>query len=234
MAQTGSGGSPWTLRLGVAAAVAYVGGPLLAHLGVVPALAGFGLFGLGGLLGILAAVIGIVSGVRGRAAWGAVIPGAAIAVWFLLVASTSRGYPRINDISSDLAQPPQFVHAPTLSANHGRDMRHPGDEFAQQQRAGYPTLANLPLSLPADAAYQRVVQAARAMPGWEITRDDPAARSLEGTDTTWLFRFQDDFVIEVRQQGDGSMIAMRSKSRDGKGDIGANAHRIETFFAKLK
>jgi uncharacterized protein (DUF1499 family) len=206
----------------------------LAHVGAAPALAGFGLFALGGLLGITAAAIGIVSGVRGRATWGAVVPAAAIAVWFLVVAIGSRGYPPINDISSDLARPPQFVHAGTLPANQGRDMQHPGDSFAQQQHSGYPTLANKSVAKPIDAAYRDVLQSARAMPGWEITREDAAARTIEGIDTTWLFRFQDDFVIEVRPQGEGSEIAMRSKSRDGRGDIGANARRIEAFFATLK
>jgi len=38
----------------------------------------------------------------------------------------------------------------------------------------------------------------------------------------------------VRPRDGGSIVEMRSKSRDGKGDIGANAKRIESFFARLK
>ncbi len=59
-------------------------------------------------------------------------------------------------------------------------------------------------------------------------------RKIEGVDTSWLFRFKDDFVIEVRPDGaDGSLVHMRSKSRDGKGDVGANAKRIRAFFARV-
>ena len=113
-------------------------------------------------------------------------------------------------------------------------MAYPGPSFAEQQRAGYPELAPLPMAGSPDDVFKRVEAAARQMPTWQITRRDPAAHALEGVDTTALFQFQDDFVIEVRPQGSGSVVQMRSKSRDGKGDIGANAARINAFFAKLK
>jgi uncharacterized protein (DUF1499 family) len=72
------------------------------------------------------------------------------------------------------------------------------------------------------------------MPRWEITLSDESAGVIEGVDTTRLFHWRDDFVIRVRTTPDGySIIDMRSKSRDGKGDFGANAKRIQTFFDKL-
>ena len=48
------------------------------------------------------------------------------------------------------------------------------------------------------------------------------------------FSEADDFVIEVRPNGTGSIVQMRSKSRQGKGDVGANAARIKALFAKLR
>lgn len=236
MAQRASGVTRWTVRLGGAAIVAYIGGPLLAHLGVVPALGGFALFGLGGLLGLIAGVLGLIALARGAgaAALPGLIPGGVVAVWFVVTAAGGRGYPRINDITTNTQQPPQFVQAVSQPANAGRDMSYPGESFAQQQRAGYPTLVGLPMPGAPDEVYHRMVAAAKQMPTWQITRDDPAAHALEGIDTTRLFRFQDDFVIEVRSQNGGSIVEMRSKSRDGKGDIGANAKRIEAFFAQLK
>jgi uncharacterized protein (DUF1499 family) len=142
--------------------------------------------------------------------------------------------PPINDITTDMSSPPQFVKAGTLSANQGRDMKYPGNSFADQQRAGYPDLAPLQLNVPPAEAFKRVEAAAKQMPAWEITRVDAAAYALEGTATTRLFRFQDDFVVEVRPQASGSVVQMRSKSRDGKGDVGANAARIRAFFANLR
>ena len=43
---------------------------------------------------------------------------------------------------------------------------------------------------------------------------------------TRLFRFVDDVVIRVRPRGAGSVVDLRSNSRVGGGDLGANAERI--------
>ena len=58
---------------------------------------------------------------------------------------------------------------------------------------------------------------------------------LEATETSELFRFKDDFVVRIRPfQDGGSRIDVRSKSRDGKGDMGVNAKRIQAFFSRLR
>ena len=61
----------------------------------------------------------------------------------------------------------------------------------------------------------------------DFNQRTPAAGDL-------LNRNDHRFVIEVRPGDHGSVVAMRSKSRDGKGDIGANAKRIEALFAQLR
>jgi uncharacterized protein (DUF1499 family) len=78
--------------------------------------------------------------------------------------------------------------------------------------------------------------AAHTTPGWLIVYSDPATRTLEGLQLSNLFRFCDDFVIEVRPGPDGnsSLVEMRSRSRDGTGDFGVNYDRIKKFFAMLK
>jgi uncharacterized protein (DUF1499 family) len=224
----------WATRLAIGAVGAFVAGPVLAHFHILPALAGFGVFVLGGLLGVIAVVLGIVRVARGGGAGAGLAVGAVLTIAFLIVAAGGRNVPRINDITTDTAHPPQFVAAGSIAANHGRDMTYPGPSFAEQQRAGYPDLAPLKVAASPDEVYKRVVATAQQMPTWQITRNDATARALEGVDTTWLFRFQDDFVIEVQPQDGGSVVQMRSKSRDGKGDVGANAARIKAFFAKLR
>jgi len=39
----------------------------------------------------------------------------------------------------------------------------------------------------------------------------------------------DDISVRVRESGGGAVVDIRSKSRDGKGDMGANAARIRAF-----
>lgn len=215
-------------------------GPALAHFWIAAPFAGFVVFLVGVLFGVLAVVVGLLAlligpaGSRGGTLAGMAV-GLIVVVAVVLMLVTHRDIPRINDITTDTDTPPQFVNASTLPENAGRDMGYPGPSFAEQQKAGYPDLAPLVLAMPPDEAFKQVAAAARSMPNWVITREDASAHALEGYDTTRLFHFRDDFVIEVRPTPNGqSAVQMRSKSRDGKGDVGANAARIRAFFNRLK
>ena len=43
----------------------------------------------------------------------------------------------------------------------------------------------------------------------------------------------DDVVIRVAETPQGTRVDMRSKSRVGQSDLGANAERVRTFLAEL-
>ena len=228
--------STWLGRLAVLAVLV---GPALAHFELVAPLTGFVMFGAGLLLAVLCLLFGLVAlavgpaGTRG-ATGGGMLPGLLVILAVFVASGAGQSVPSINDITTDTANPPSFVHAGTLPENAGRNMAYPGEEFALQQREGYGEIAPAQLALPPDETFRRVAAAARSMDGWVITREDPSARAVEGYDTTWLFRFKDDFVIEVRDANGQSVVQMRSKSRNGKGDVGANAKRIRTFLGGLK
>lgn len=236
MADAGQGAGRLAIILGVVSAASFIGGPLLSTADIVQPMTGFALFALGGLLAIVTFITALVTAVRrGFAVAGpAFVLGLLVTGTFAIIAMPARQVPRINDISTDTVNPPQFIIAGTIPANAGRDMRYAGAELAQQQQAFYTDLAGLTLNMPPDAAFQQVLAAARQMPDWEVTRSDQATRTLEGVSTSKWFHFKDDFVIEVRPDGAGSVVQMRSKSRDGRSDIGANAARIRAFFDKLK
>lgn len=226
-------------RLSLVAAAAFVLGPVGAHFGLTKAMTGFLVFAVGGILGLASTVLGIIGALRNHgearsiASRGLVV-GGVVALIFLGLVMRGRNVPRINDMTTDTERAPKFTAAAALPENAGRDMAYPGPSFAEQQRKAYPDLAPLLLPVPPADAYAKVAKAAGEMPNWVIIRNDPNELILEGTDTTWLFRFQDDFVVEVRQDVAGSAVQMRSKSRNGQGDFGTNAARIRAFFAKLK
>lgn len=231
----GDTGGGWLRWLGLVSLVLFLAGPVSANQAMVPPLTGFILFVVGGLLGLVATVTGLVKGFRRglRTGRSGVILGIVPAAAFVWLTVGSRGYPPINDITTDLRNPPAFVHAPTLSANQGRDMTFPG-EFRDVIRTAYPDLE--PLHFPDSPAqvFARAEMLARGVPGWRITLVNGDALTFEGVATSELFHFQDDFVVRVRADEGGSRVDMRSKSRDGRGDIGANANRIRGFFAKLR
>jgi uncharacterized protein (DUF1499 family) len=106
-------------------------------------------------------------------------------------------------------------------------------EFKPIVREGYPKLSPLRVSVPPDEVFEKAVALAKEQPRWQVTAVDPQARTFEGVVETGIFRFRDDFVVRVRWLGDETRVDMRSKSRVGKGDLGANARRIEQFLQAL-
>jgi uncharacterized protein (DUF1499 family) len=220
--------------LGIVAAAAMVLGPALAYLHALPALGGFVVFALGGILALGVAIASLVQAARGRGitSGGALAIGAAAV--FVFAAARGAGVPRINDYTTDVADPPRFVHAGTLPANVGRDMSYP-PAFAAEQASCCTDLGPVELTVPPAQGLERVEAVARAMPDWEVTVVDAADGRVEAIATSGLFHFEDDVVIRVRPLPDGtSRVDMRSKSRDGKGDLGANAARIRAFTAALQ
>ena len=57
---------------------------------------------------------------------------------------------------------------------------------------------------------------------------------VEAVVTTLVVGFKDDVVVRITPRPDGSRIDMRSASRYGRHDMGANARRIQAFFRVLE
>lgn len=220
-------------------------GLVAAHFGISTPFFGFTLF-VGGLFfavlallfSIIALLVMLFSPARRTALPRAVIGGVFGLVLVLPVLGVvlTHPYPAINDITTDTKSPPEFVHAEDLPANRGRDLKYNAATAKVQENAGvYRGLAPLKLAASPDDAYKKAEIIAGEVTVWQITSRDPQKRTIEGVATSTLFRFQDDFVIQVRPaSGGGSLVEMRSKSRDGKGDLGANYNRIESFFRLLQ
>lgn len=221
--------------LGLAAMAFFVGGPLLAWLRLVPALVGFGIFAFGGLLALVVTVIAAIRAIRGRGFGRGGVLAAAVAALVFVWSAASRGRaPMINDFTTDPADPPAFKQAAAEPANAGRDLSYPAD-FAAVQRECCADLAPIQLAVGPAATFAQVAAVAASMPGWRITRTDPAAGELEAVATSTVFGFQDDVAIRVRPDpaSGGSRVDVRSKSRDGKGDQGVNAARIRALHDAL-
>jgi uncharacterized protein (DUF1499 family) len=140
----------------------------------------------------------------------------------------ARSLPPIHDISTDTTKPPQFVDVARLRVDAPNPVDYPGEEVAEQQRKAYPDIRPLELSQSADQTFDRALQTARDL-GWEIVSAVPADGRIEATATTFWFGFKDDVVIRITPAGAGSRLDIRSKSRVGRSDVGANAARIRNF-----
>ncbi len=146
---------------------------------------------------------------------------------------TAKRVPPIHDITTDMADPPAFVAVLPLRASATNAAAYAGDSVAALQRAAYPEVQPLLLPVPPSAAFDRAVAAAKAM-GWEIVAGDSPSGRLEATATTTWFGFKDDVVVRIRPANDGSRVDVRSVSRVGRSDVGANAARIVRYLDELQ
>jgi uncharacterized protein (DUF1499 family) len=224
----------WPLTVAFAAIAACVLGPLGAHFGVLPPLAGFFAFVIGGVVGLLDSIAGVVTLRRGALGRGVAILLLAGIPAVVLIGASVRGLgkPAINDITTDLDEPPNLFYAQGQPGNAGRDMVYP-EAFKEVVRDDYPDLKPLQLAEPPDEAFARALRLAQERPGWEVGFVNGSGRVFEGVATSPIFGFKDDFVVRVRPDAAGSLVDMRSKSREGKGDLGANAERIRSFLKDL-
>jgi uncharacterized protein (DUF1499 family) len=95
--------------------------------------------------------------------------------------------------------------------------------------AEYPDLQPQRFSKPADQVFAAALATAREME-LEITMQSPDRGEIQAVATTRVFRFKDDVTIAVGRNG---VVNVRSRSRVGKGDLGANARRIREFQERL-
>jgi uncharacterized protein (DUF1499 family) len=197
---------------------------------------GFG-FGGGLLLCVQAVASGLFSlaiGDHKQTAFVAMLIAAGLAYVPLTTVVKASGVPPIHDITTDTDDPPAFVETAAMRTKDMNPAAYAGADVAGQQKKFYPDLAPVMLPLPVDQAFAKALAAAKAMTDWEIVAEVPAEGRIEATATSSVMLFKDDVAIRVRAQDAGSRIDIRSKSRIGVGDVGANAERIRAYIEKLK
>jgi uncharacterized protein (DUF1499 family) len=150
----------------------------------------------------------------------------------LTLQARGKQVPPIHDITTDTDHPPQFVAVLAARVDARNPVAYGGPGVAAQQKKAFPQIVPLQLPVPPDKAYDTALRGARDM-GWTIVDADPASRRIEATATTWFFGFKDDVVIVVTRSDTGSRVDMRSLSRIGGSDLGANARRVEDFLARI-
>ncbi len=222
----------WLDRLGLAGAAAMVLALLLGSLRLAPGLPAFYLYALGGFVALGAGVGTLVQAVRGQGFPTGRTLGLLAGVVFAFTGLAGRGGPMTNDFTTDLDDPPGYEHIAGLGPNSGRDMSY-DPSFAAEQQACCADLAPLEVSLPPARAFDVALATASAMGGWTVVWSDPASGRIEAVSVTPVFGFEDDITIRLRPSNAGSRIDMRSKSRDGRGDLGANAERIRQYLAAI-
>jgi hypothetical protein len=233
----------WSSRLGWFAFAVAVLSIIIVRSGlleIVPALATFAaalvFAGLAILLAFAAFVVIWRQGLGGlgRALLGLFL-GLALLAYPAFLGSRALRLPEISDITTDTTNPPRFDVLARLRPRGRTD--YPGQATAALQRTAYPDVVPLELDVPTKAAYDAAL-ALVTKRKWNIvdTRAPTLVRRdgvIEAVARTPIMGFRDDVVIRVSPLGQGTRIDMRSASRFGNHDLGANASRIRSLLEDI-
>lgn len=107
-----------------------------------------------------------------------------------------------------------------------------GKRVADEQVKAYPQVAPIYVTEATDTAFT-VAEEVLASMGMEFVTRSQNSGVLEATASTQWFGFKDDVAIRIRAEGEGSRIDIRSVSRVGLSDLGANAKRIVAITSQL-
>lgn len=230
------------LLLGVVATLTVLLPGLLYHHGHIGLRAAFGAIrmgAMGGIAAILVSLVGIGLALRPGARRHLLFAGLGLLLGIAafappwLFARRAGSLPAIHDISTDTVSPPPFVAILPLRADAPNSPVYGGAEVAAKQHAAYPDIQPL-LSTHAPAAVLDAARKVALAMKWRIVAEPADTGRLEATATTAWFGFKDDVVIRVQAEGTGSRLDIRSESRLGGSDIGANAARIREFVRRMR
>jgi uncharacterized protein (DUF1499 family) len=237
----------WSARLGLFALVVAGLSILVLRSGLLevgPALATFAAALGCAALAILLAFGAFISIWRqgltglGRALRGLLL-GVALLAYPAYVGSKAIKLPAISDITTDTDNPPRFV---ALAPKRPKDrIAYPGAKAAELQHKAYPDIVPLQVDLSARTVYELALKVV-VKHRWTIADSRPpvgvrGTGVIEATARTLLMGFRDDIVIRVSPLGAGadagSRVDLRSASRVGSTDFGANAKRLRGLLEEL-
>ncbi len=203
------------------------------------------LLALSGLIGLLlAAIIQPRKGFLVSAL--ALLLGAAGLAHGAKIKKTAAALPFIHDITTDTQDVPSFTEvilserAKVEGVNTveyiGKKDKPEGTlvSVLQSQAEAYADIRPLILEDDPAVVFGQAKAAVKQL-GWTLKSENVEGGILEATDTTFWYGFKDDVVIRIRpSEGGGSVVDIRSISRVGKSDIGANAARIRKFLQLMR
>jgi uncharacterized protein (DUF1499 family) len=197
---------------------------------------------IGGLvLAIIVALVGIVriwfgGQIGAGAAFAAIaiaLIGLALPLYYL---SQIFLLPRLNDVETTPRQPMQFSQLAAQRPADANRIVEPDLAAAELQEKAYPDLRPMELERSATETFDIVHEAVKRI-GWTIVLNEPPGEQpgrIEATDRTMIMGYTDDALIRVTGDDTRAFIDVRSVSRYGMHDLGANADRIRALFAEVK
>lgn len=149
-------------------------------------------------------------------------------------------YPALNDVSTDLVDPPRFTFLQAARTPQMNPFGPIGEAAATVQQERYPEITGRRYDLAADRILG-IVRQLTADRGWtvvyapNIAREEPVAgdATFEAVAYSLLLAIPSDVAIRIVDEQGSTYVDMRSASRYGLHDFGDNARRIDAFLSDL-
>ena len=159
--------------------------------------------------------------------------GLALPVWFV---GRAVDLPQLTDVQTNPADALQFTVLNTQRPPDANPLTRPDAETAAAQAEAYPDIGPMFLERSAPEVFVLVNEAVGRL-GWTVVVNETPGESgigrIEATDHTMIMGFTDDVVIRVKGDDAHTLIDVRSVSRYGMHDLGANADRIRAFYGEV-
>jgi uncharacterized protein (DUF1499 family) len=235
----------WSRRLALFAAAVVGMGLLLGRAGLDPTavLAVIGSAIIIACLAILCAGAATVAIWRtGRKGVGVLLTGSLLAALLLaypaFLAVQAVRLPVLNDVSTDLDNPPAFsLSRNALAARGGVAPPSVSVAVRELQAKAYPDVQPIFLDIDGGEAFDAVLRAAAARHWKVIDAIPPGGRlglgHVDAIAHGMVLGFPDDVAIRITPLAGETRVDVRSVSRIGRHDFGANARRIEAFADEL-
>ena len=165
----------------------------------------------------------------------ALVLGVALIAYPLYLSLKAYRLPAIYDVTTDPIDPPRFEAIARLRPRDANPVTYAGLYAAEQQRAAYSDIEPDVTNASPQEAYDAVLKVIGKRK-WHVVDarppQEPGAREgrVEAIARTPILGFRDDVVVRVRATPDGARIDVRSASRYGRHDLGANAARVRALI----
>lgn len=141
--------------------------------------------------------------------------------------------PPIHDITTDMQNPPLFVSALVERSEGDNAIEYNKEKLPAMQAEAYPEVRTVFIPKAKAEVYARAKSLIENR-GWALQWEDEPSGHVEALVESKVFGFKDDVVLRLKAEGaGGTQVDMRSASRVGISDLGANAKRIQAFMAEL-
>ncbi|MCW3058450.1 MAG: DUF1499 domain-containing protein [Capsulimonas sp.] len=104
------------------------------------------------------------------------------------------------------------------------------NDITTGESADYPELRSRVYYAEPGTALAAAQQAMRSLPHWRVIHIDDENDTIDAEVETTIGKFLDDVTLYVQPQGIGQIrVVIRSRSRQGRGDLGQNAQHIRNL-----